>query len=184
MDSKRMVSISKALSKTLRHDPARVGVSLDSAGWVDVDELLAAFGRKGMAISPEELAYVVEHSDKQRFALADGRIRANQGHSVEIDLGLEVKTPPSRLFHGTATPRLDSILESGLDKGSRHHVHLSADVETATRVGSRHGVPVVLVVRASEMVDDGHEFFLSDNGVWLVDAVPPCFLELAEPASS
>ncbi|HET9993689.1 MAG TPA: RNA 2'-phosphotransferase [Kofleriaceae bacterium] len=175
--------ISKFLSLVLRHEPARIGIALDSAGWTDVDALLAASAAHGVAITRAELVQVVASSDKQRFALSpDGaRIRANQGHSVEVELELAPAVPPARLYHGTVDRFLASIRAQGLVKGERHHVHLSADVATAQKVGGRRGQPVVLVVRAADMVAAGHTFFVSANGVWLTDAVPAAFLDFPAP---
>jgi putative RNA 2'-phosphotransferase len=170
---------SKFLSFVLRHKPEAIGIALDEAGWTDVDALLAAAAAHGTRITREELDDIVAFSDKQRFALSpDGkRIRANQGHSVEVDLQLAPATPPERLYHGTVAEFLDSIRAQGLVKGARHHVHLSADEDTAKRVGGRRGKPIVLVVRAGEMAAAGHVFYRSDNGVWLVEHVPPEFLD-------
>lgn len=170
---------SKFLSLILRHEPARVGITLDSSGWTDVDALLAALARHGHPLTREQLAELVASSDKQRFALsADGtRIRANQGHSVDVELGLSPATPPSFLFHGTVADALEGIAATGLEKRSRHHVHLSADLHTATKVGSRRGAPVLLTIRAAEMVAAGHVFFRSENGVWLTDRVPAEFID-------
>ena len=169
---------SKRLSLVLRHQPSLVGVELDEHGWVGVPVLLDALAGHGWPMTRAELATVVDTNDKQRFEWdrdAD-RIRARQGHSVPVDLELPVEAPPDLLFHGTARRNLDSILRSGLERRGRHHVHLSADVPTARRVGARHGEPVVLQVAAARMARDGHEFRLSGNGVWLVDAVPPAYL--------
>jgi putative RNA 2'-phosphotransferase len=170
---------SKFLSLVLRHDPARIGITLDAAGWTEVDALLAACAAHGVAITRGQLAEIVAHSDKQRFALsADGeRIRANQGHSVEVALGLAPQAPPARLYHGTVRAALDAIRATGLERRARHHVHLSADRETATKVGARRGAPVILTIRADEMAAAGHTFYRSDNGVWLTDHVPPGFIE-------
>jgi putative RNA 2'-phosphotransferase len=170
---------SKFLSLVLRHDPARIGIVLDDAGWTEVAALLAAAAAHGVTITPDELVELVATSDKQRFALSeDGtRIRANQGHSVHVDLQLPQATPPELLFHGTVPAALASIREVGLVRGARHHVHLSADVETASRVGKRRGRPVILTIRAGAMAAAGHAFYRSANGVWLVDAVPPEFIE-------
>lgn len=172
------VRLSKFLSLVLRHEPGKAGLALDSAGWVDVDELLRGCASAGHLISRSQLEEVARSSDKQRFAFSpDGlRIRANQGHSVEVRLDYARQTPPEILFHGTATRFLASIREQGLVKGARHHVHLSADVETAIKVGQRHGRPVVLQVRAGEMHRAGAEFFRSDNGVWLTERVQPEWL--------
>jgi putative RNA 2'-phosphotransferase len=165
---------SKFLSLVLRHEPELVGITLDEAGWVGVDELLAGCARRGRAISPEELLEIVRTSDKQRFALSeDGtRIRANQGHSVPVELGHEPATPPEVLYHGTAERHLAGIRREGLKKGARHDVHLSERVETAGAVGSRHGKLVLLEIAAGRMHREGFAFSRTPNGVWLTDHVP------------
>jgi putative RNA 2'-phosphotransferase len=177
---KRAVRVSKYLSRHLRHAPHELGLALEPGGWVPLDDLLAAAERSGFRISREELDAVVAGSDKQRFAFDETgtKIRANQGHSVEVDLQLEPAEPPAEVFHGTAAANVESILAAGISKRTRHHVHLSPDTETATKVGARHGKPVVLVVDAAKMRADGHTFFRSANGVWLVDEVPPQYLRL------
>jgi putative RNA 2'-phosphotransferase len=176
--NKDLVSTSKFLSLVLRHKPETIGIQLDAEGFVAVDELLAAARQYGKAITPETLKEVVATNDKKRFAFSpDGlRIRANQGHSVEVDLGLEPVEPPELLYHGTVDRFLDSIRKQGLLRGDRHHVHLSADRETAARVGQRRGRPVVLVVESGRMHREGREFFRSENGVWLTDGVRPDYL--------
>jgi putative RNA 2'-phosphotransferase len=173
-----MVTISKFLSRHLRHAPDALGLTLQPGGWVSVDDLLAGCARSGFALSYDELIECVETSDKKRFSFDDAgdRIRANQGHSVEVDLQLEARAPPDILFHGTVERFLTSILAEGLRKGKRHHVHLSRDVETAHRVGARRGKPVILQVDARRMHREGFWFFLSVNGVWLTDAAPAAFL--------
>ncbi|SDT46198.1 putative RNA 2'-phosphotransferase [Streptomyces sp. TLI_053] len=178
MDEKRTVRTSKMLSRILRHEPERAGITLDPAGWVRVDVLLAALAAGGTRLSRAELDHVVATNNKRRFAYSpDGlSIRASQGHTVAVDLGLAAAVPPPVLFHGTATRSLGVILREGLRPMARQDVHLSADSATATRVGSRHGRPVVLVVDAAAMAAAGHEFRVSDNGVWLTDAVPPEYL--------
>lgn len=175
-----LVRLSKFLSLVLRHEPERIGITLDSNGWVAVDDLLAAADRAGKPISREHLDLVVATNDKKRFAFSsDGsRIRASQGHSVEVDLDLPPAAPPERLFHGTATRFLDTIRAEGLRPQSRQHVHLSPDEETAIKVGQRHGKPVVLVVLAGELHRDGNVFYRSENGVWLTAAVPARYLEI------
>ncbi|MDX3238117.1 RNA 2'-phosphotransferase [Streptomyces sp. ME03-5709C] len=178
MDEKQTVKLSKFLARVLRHDPASIGITLDEAGWVDVDELIAASRRSGRRFSRPDLDHVVAANDKRRFAFSeDGRrIRASQGHSVEVDLGLLPVEPPAVLFHGTASTTLPIVLREGLKPMSRRDVHLSADVETAVRVGTRHGRPVVLAVDAAALAATGHVFRVSANGVWLTDAVPPTHL--------
>ena len=169
---------SKFLSLVLRHEPERIGIKLDEAGWVSVDELLDGCRRKGHAITPEELREIVRTSDKQRFALSeDGtRIRANQGHSVEVNLGYEPAVPPEVLYHGTAERYVVGIRRDGLHKGQRHDVHLSETVQTASAVGSRHGKLVLIEVAAARMHRDGFAFFRTPNGVWLTDHVPVQYL--------
>ena len=179
MDAKRTTSISKFLSLVLRHEPRRIGITLDDAGWTDIDALLAASAAHGNRFTRDELLHVVATNDKKRFALSeDGtRIRASQGHSVAVELGYEPITPPEVLFHGTARRFVDSIRSEGLRPRERQHVHLSATPQTATDVGQRHGKPVVLTVRAGEMHRAGHVFHQSANGVWLTASVPAEFLE-------
>ena len=175
---KRLVRVSKYLSKYLRHAPQELGLTLRPGGWVPVDDLLGAARRHGFPIGHDELIEVVETNDKRRFAFDETgeMIRVNQGHSAPVDLQLEEREPPETLYHGTVERFLTSILAGGLDKGMRHHVHLSKDVETARKVGARRGLPVILTVDAGRMHRDGHRFFLSENGVWLTDAVPPTYL--------
>jgi putative RNA 2'-phosphotransferase len=177
--NQRLIAISKFLSLVLRHRPQEIGITLDVEGWVAVKDLLAASARHGRPISREQLDEVVATNDKKRFAFSpDGRrIRASQGHSVEVDLGLAPVEPPELLYHGTVERFLESIREKGLVRGKRHHVHLSGDRETAARVGQRRGRPVVLVVEAGRMRRDGRQFFRSENGVWLTETVPAGYLQ-------
>lgn len=177
------VRISKFLSLVLRHDPSRIGLQLDEAGWADVDALIAASAAHGVPLTREGLREIVETSDKRRYALsADGaRIRANQGHSVPVDLQLPPREPPAQLYHGTIDAALPGIREHGLLRGERHHVHLSPDVPTATAVGRRRGRPVILTVRAADMHAAGHVFYCSENGVWLTDHVPARFILFKGP---
>ncbi|CAM3605093.1 RNA 2'-phosphotransferase [Kibdelosporangium persicum] len=171
-----VVRVSKFLSRHLRHRPADIGLTLDEGGWVDVDELLAACARHGVVITRDELELVVASNDKQRFAIQGTKIRASQGHSVAVDLGLVATSPPELLYHGTVAANLANIRAEGLKPMARRDVHLSSDVDTAERVGARRGKPVVLTVRAAAMHEEGYEFRLSENGVWLVAEVPPRFL--------
>jgi len=174
------VRASKFLSLVLRHRPETIGVVLDNGGWVDIEDLRAAIAKHGHPISREELETVVAESDKQRFVIdrTTDRIRANQGHSVDVDLGLPESVPPDVLYHGTPIRDLESILTEGLLKKGRHAVHLSPDVATAHSVGSRRGAHVVLTVNAGAMQADGHRFSVSANGVWLTDSVPPQYLDI------
>ncbi|MFO0910496.1 MAG: RNA 2'-phosphotransferase [Isosphaeraceae bacterium] len=175
---RRLTSVSKYLAKHLRHTPEAIGLTLEPGGWVGVDDLLAAAARHGFPITYDELLACVETNDKQRYAIdAPGdRIRANQGHSVAVDLQLVASEPPAVLFHGTVGRFLPSIQEQGLVRGKRHHVHLSKDVETARRVGARRGAPLILRVDAASMHRQGHMFYVSVNGVWLTESVPARFL--------
>ncbi|KPH99131.1 RNA 2'-phosphotransferase [Actinobacteria bacterium OV450] len=179
MDDRRTVKVSKYVSKHLRHQPERIGLVLDPQGWVEIDELLHAAAAHGFPVSRAELDHVVAANDKQRFAVDGTRIRANQGHTVPVDLDLPEAEPPAYLYHGTVGAALDAIRAEGLRPMARHHVHLSPDRETATRVGARRGRPVVLAVDAGAMRAEGHVFRISANGVWLVDAVPPQFLRFS-----
>lgn len=180
----RTLELSKFLSFVLRHKPEAIGLTLDPQGWVAIDELIAKSSAAGTQFNRHELMHVVETSDKKRFSVsADGRhIRAAQGHSVAVNLGLMPQRPPDVLYHGTATRFVDSILSEGLRPQARQQVHLSTDIETARRVGQRHGKPSVLTINAAGMHATGLLFFLADNGVWLTDHVPAEFL-LPSPSS-
>jgi len=173
-------SISKFLSLVLRHQPDAIGLTLDEAGWTSTDELLAKADAAGKRISREMLQEVVDTSDKKRFAVsADGqRIRANQGHSIDVELGLAPAQPPDVLYHGTASRFLDPILNGGLEKRQRHHVHMTVDLAIARSVGQRYGAVVLLEIAAKRMREDGHVFFRSDNDVWLTDHVPAQYLRV------
>ncbi|GAA0901920.1 RNA 2'-phosphotransferase [Streptomyces thermoalcalitolerans] len=176
MDARRTVKVSKYLARHLRHQPERIGLSLDEGGWVEIDTLLAAAAAHGFPISRAELDHVVATNDKRRFTIEGTRIRAAQGHSIKVDLALPAATPPPYLYHGTVTRHLNAIRAEGLRPMRRHDVHLSPDRETAIRVGARRGRPVVLTVNAAAMHRDGHVFRVSANGVWLTKAVPPRYL--------
>ncbi|HEV2639696.1 MAG TPA: RNA 2'-phosphotransferase [Actinocrinis sp.] len=186
MNDKELIKLSKRMSMWLRHNPADIGLTMDSAGWVDVAQLLGQAKAHGRGFTRAQLDEVVTHNTKQRFEF-DGsraRIRARQGHSVEVELGYAAAEPPAQLYHGTAEPHVDVILREGLRPMSRHAVHLSVDVATARNVGERHGKPVVLVVDAAAMHAAGHVFQVTGNGVWLVDAVPAGFLQRATATST
>ena len=180
MDPRERTSISKYLSLVLRHRPEAIGLTLDEGGWASVAALLAGAARAGRPITRRQLDEVVATNDKKRFELRAGgsKIRAAQGHSVKVDLGYEPAAPPEVLYHGTARRNIHSIRGRGLVRGKRHHVHLSADEATAAKVGRRYGTPVVLRVSAGRMHADEFEFFLSANGVWLTEHVPPEYLDL------
>lgn len=179
-----VAAASRFLALVLRHDPGRIGLTLDRAGWADIDALIACAAAHH-PLTHALIERAVAENDKRRYAIsADGRrIRARQGHSVAVDLGLPAVAPPPVLYHGTATRFLDAILREGLSRRRRRHVHLSADAATAARVGARHGRPVVLRIDAAAMAAAGHVFHLSENGVWLTDAVPPAFLAPPAPAT-
>jgi putative RNA 2'-phosphotransferase len=180
MDRDRAVRVSKLLALALRHEPAALGLTLDGAGWAPVEDVLSGLAKRGEAVTEGELAEIVRTSDKQRYALSsDGaRIRANQGHSVDVELDLPAREPPETLYHGTVDRFVDAIRAEGLKPGARTHVHLSADLRTAEIVAARRaGAKVILRVRAGAMHQDGHVFRLSDNGVWLTAHVPPRYLE-------
>jgi putative RNA 2'-phosphotransferase len=169
---------SRLVARVLRHRPGSVGIVLDPQGWTDVTGLLEALAAHGHPVSRTDLERVVRHNDKQRFEwdTASDRIRARQGHSVEVDLGLSPTDPPDRLYHGTPRRSVERILATGLEPRGRHHVHLSADAETARRVGARRGEPVILAVDAAAMAREGLLFWRTTNGVWLTETVPPRFL--------
>ncbi len=173
MTPKQLVQRSKRLSYLLRHDPADAGLTLDAAGWVSVDKLLAS-----VKWTRAELDQVVADNNKKRFEYSSDntQIRASQGHSVDVELGYEARTPPDTLYHGTSKHTLDVILRDGLKKMARHHVHLSADKETALIVGKRRSDAVILSVNTAQMQADGHAFYISTNGVWLTDSVPVSYL--------
>lgn len=179
MTDKETIRTSKFLSLILRHEPETVGLKLGEAGWVGVDELLDALNRHGTPLTIDQLKHIVVTSDKKRFAFSeDGRqIRASQGHSVEVDLQYPPQTPPEILYHGTATRFLDGIRKDGLQRMDRHDVHLSAETKVTLQVGGRHGKPVLLTIRAGDMHRAGFVFRVSANGVWLVNHVPPQFVE-------
>lgn len=175
---KTLVKTSKFLSLILRHKPDEIGLTLDENGWADVEELIRLANLKGIKLTREILEAVVSGNDKKRFVLSEDkrRIRANQGHSINVELGIASSVPPQFLYHGTATRFIESIKAQGINSGSRQHVHLSQDIATAITVGARHGKPEVLTILAAEMAQTGHLFYLSENGVWLTDQVPVEFI--------
>ena len=172
------VKLSKFLSLVLRHQPEAIGLALDGQGWAGIDDLIAKANAAGTRFGREDLLRVVAESDKKRFSLSADidRIRAAQGHSVSVELGLAAQEPPPVLYHGTATRFVEAILSEGLKPQARQQVHLSSDDATAQRVGQRHGKPHIFKVNAGGMHAKGFKFFRADNGVWLTDHVPPEFL--------
>jgi putative RNA 2'-phosphotransferase len=167
------LKISKKMSFILRHKPGSIGAKLDPRGWLGTDVLL-----KALQIDKSRLEHIVDTCDKKRYEFNDDQsmIRASQGHSVKVDLGYKPSKPPDKLYHGTVEKYLGSIMENGLQKMDRHHVHLSKDVATASKVGSRRGKPIILEIDAAAMNKTGYKFFVSTNGVWLTDQVPPRYL--------
>lgn len=176
--NKRQVKISKFLSLVLRHQPQKIDIALDASGWVAVEELLTAANAHQFPLTREELTAIVINNDKHRFSFSeDGKyIRANQGHSINVELGYQPTSPSEFLYHGTAERFLPAIRKEGLKRMARHHVHLSSDHETAIKVGKRHGKPVVLKIKSGQMAEDGFQFYLSENGVWLTECVPVLYL--------
>ncbi len=175
--------ISKFLSLVLRHKPQHIDIELDKQGWADVNTLIRKSANNANVIfNRAMLEQVVANNDKKRFAFSeDGtRIRANQGHSIDIDLGYEASDPPIILYHGTHPKAMNAIMRDGLKKMTRHHVHLSKDIATAEKVGSRRGKPILLQIDTKTMLEDGHLFYVSTNGVWLTDHVPPKYLTKLE----
>ena len=168
------------MSLILRHNPSIIGLKLDVNGWANVDELIAKCAAKGKRFGIEDLKYVVANCEKQRYTFNKDctKVRANQGHSINVNLELEPQKPPEMLFHGTASRNVDSILKDGIQKRNRQYVHLSIDIETATQVGQRHGKVVLLKIKSDKMDEDGFKFYLSKNNVWLTDYIEPKYIEL------
>lgn len=177
-----VVTLSKFLSLILRHQPEKIGIRLDENGWTAVDKLIDKLNLKMGGFDMETLEYIVENNNKKRFAFNADKtlIRASQGHSLPIDLGLQPTVPPELLYHGTGVQFIKDILQTGLQKQNRQHVHLSSNTETARNVGSRKGKPCIITIDAGKMHRDGHVFYLSENHVWLTDSVPPSFFVKVE----
>ncbi len=176
---KDLKNISKFLSLVLRHKPEEIGIAMDEHGWVNVEELITKCKKRGKTINLDILKEVVDTNDKKRFTFNDDLtlIRANQGHTIEVDVEFDELEPPEYLFHGTVEKFLDSIKATGLQKMQRLHVHLSKDLETAVKVGSRRGKAIILKVQANKMFKEGYKFYFSKNGVWLCDEVPTKYIE-------
>lgn len=171
-----MKNLSRFLSLVLRHKPEEIGIKLDQNGWVDIDVLIEALNKNGGNVTRNSINKIVQTDNKNRYSIQDKKIRANQGHSVKVDLQLSSAQPPRFLYHGTPSKFVQVIMEQGLKKMKRHHVHLSSDTKTATQVGARRGEAVILLVDALGMFNDGYDFFYSENGVWLTDHVPSEYL--------
>ena len=169
---------SQFLSLILRHKPEVIGITLDEHGWANVDELVRGVAKTYKEFNLKTLERIVESDEKQRYSFNDNHtlIRANQGHSIPVDVELEKVVPPECLYHGTGVKYKESIDKQGLIPKSRLYVHLSSDVKTALTVGKRHGDPIVYTVISGKMHKDGYEFFKSVNGVWLTKSVPPQYL--------
>ncbi|HEX8462457.1 MAG TPA: RNA 2'-phosphotransferase [Segetibacter sp.] len=179
-NNKAIVEISKKLSLVLRHKPESIGLILDQQGWANVEMLIQKLNAIGIKLDSELLQQVVSDNNKSRFAYNDDktRIRASQGHSIIVDLGYTAHVPPAVLYHGTGEQYISSILTEGILKMNRHHVHLSANVETAEQVAKRKGKPAILKIEAAKMYDEGFVFFISANNVWLTDYVPAEFISI------
>lgn len=173
------VKMGKYISLILRHKPEIINLKIDEHGWANVDELLKGINDSGRYISKEMLNMIVETNDKKRYQYNNDhtKIRANQGHSIRVDVELHEKVPPDVLYHGTAQEYLDKIRKSGIRKMNRLYVHLSKDMETAMRVGKRHGQPIVLIINTKAMINDGYKFYYSNNGVWLCDNIAYSYIE-------
>lgn len=179
ISEKQLTHISKFLSLVLRHQPETISIQLDQNGWTDVNELIEKATNYGVKFDKDILKHIVATNSKKRFAFNDtlDKIRASQGHSVDIELGYSNQKPPTILFHGTADKFVQSILDTELEKRNRQHVHLSSDLETALKVGQRHGKPFIFKVLAEQMYNDNFQFYISENGVWLTDNVPTKYLK-------
>jgi putative RNA 2'-phosphotransferase len=179
MNNNKNIKISKYLCLILRHKPETIGIELDNRGWADISQLIKNLNKAGKRINLDKLKEIVETDNKSRFSFNENlnKIRANQGHSIKIELDYHPQQPPEFLYHGTAERFVKSIYDKGIEKKNRHHVHLSQNIETAIKVGKRHGKPFVLKVLSGKMFKDGHTFYLSENGIWLTDKVPSKYLK-------
>ncbi|WP_055667921.1 RNA 2'-phosphotransferase [Desnuesiella massiliensis] len=182
MISKEDLRISKFMSLVLRHKPEEIGLKFDKYGYICTSDLINGMNEKGYKVTIADIQRIVIEDDKQRYSFNtdETKIKANQGHSVEVNLKLEAVKPPNELYHGTSTRFSDSIYKHGIIKQSRQYVHLSADIDTALKVGKRHGEPVIFVIDSQQMHKDGYKFYLSENKVWLIDYVPTKYFRVME----
>lgn len=180
MRIKEDMRVSKFISLVLRHKPEEIGLKLDEYGYIDISKLIKGINEKGYKVTIEDIERIVMEDDKQRYSFNDDKtkIKANQGHSIAVNLELKSIEPPSVLYHGTATRFRDSICKEGIKKQNRQYVHLSKDIETATKVGKRHGELVIFKINSQQMYQDGFKFYLSENKVWLTNYVPIKYLNV------
>ncbi|VIF91215.1 RNA 2'-phosphotransferase-like protein [Clostridioides difficile] len=173
-------NLSVFISLILRHKPETIGIKLDGYGYADVNELIEKINSTGRNISMEILEQIVKEDSKQRYSFNEDRtkIRANQGHSIKVNVELKELEPPKYLYHGTATRFLDNIKKEGIISKSRLYVHLSNDIDTAVQVGKRHGIPIVLKINTEEMCENGYKFYLSENNIWLCEYIPFKYVEI------
>jgi putative RNA 2'-phosphotransferase len=178
----KYIKISKFMSFVLRHKPELIGIALDNEGWVNLDDFIHKINKhKNFHLTKETIHIIVKNDEKQRYSLSyDGSmIRANQGHSVHVDLKLQPEMPPVLLYHGTVENKIKSIEKEGLLPMSRNFVHLSSDIQTAENVGKRRGLPIILTIQAQKMHNEGYNFYLSENKIWLTKKVPVEYITLA-----
>ncbi|MBN7573680.1 MULTISPECIES: RNA 2'-phosphotransferase [Clostridium] len=180
MISNKDMRISKFISLILRHKPEEIGLTLDEYGYISTSDLINGLNKKGYKVTISDIERIVAEDGKQRYSFNNDKtkIKANQGHSIKVNLELQAIKPPKVLYHGTATRFMDSICREGIKKQNRQYVHLSADIETATKVGKRHGELVIFKINSEQMNKDGYKFFLSENKVWLTDYVPAKYFEI------
>ena len=175
----KLDKLSVFISLVLRHKPDAAGITLDEHGWANVEELIDGINNTGRKMDMGVLEEIVRTDQKQRYSFNEDKtlIRANQGHSIPVDVELKEKEPPEFLYHGTADRFIKAIMKEGLKSISRLYVHLSKDIETANKVGKRHGKPIILKVHSGQMCREGIKFYLSENGVWLTKKVDVKYLE-------
>ena len=178
----KMVNTSKFISLILRHKPDVIGITLDEHGWANVDDLLTGLNKAGHIVCMKDLEDIVSTDNKQRYSFNEDKtlIRANQGHSINVDVELKEVEPPSILYHGTTKDVLESIYEQGIKPMSRLYVHLSKDIDTATKVAKRRRNPIILEINTEQMRKDNIKFYLSSNGVWLTKYVDSKYIKELE----